>query len=172
MERKRFICVLLALVLSFAGIVIFLRLQVGGRITSMQAELSTKRAEITSVEHFAGRKGAKEAADHQKRREDAALRALPARQEAGSAAMELQKAAAASGMKILSIKPEKDYIDGSSSALPMRVESSGGYFALLDFLDGLEHGARFVRISAMTVKQENGQVIASFTATFYSVAGA
>jgi len=94
---------------------------------------------------------------------------LPASIGQGEFILAVERLALQNGMKLERIIPQQLVNGEDSLCLPLKVGLSGSYFSLLNFLQGLQQGERFVKVKDMSVKVEAGDMIVDLLLNIYAV---
>ena len=108
----------------------------------------------------------RELSEHESRGE----RALPSELEQGAFLRSLQRAAMENGIVLQKVSPEDVQAADGLRALPVNVAFQCDYFALLGFLQELQHVERFVRVKEMKMTEKDGRLDCTVQLIVYAAA--
>lgn len=158
MQREQQIALLLLLLamLSLAGGIYFFQEQ-RAELLEKQEKAGRNQREILQIENFMNAHLQEEdCAAELKKREELVQEQLPESMEQGKFLSMLQQKSLQHGAVLTEVIPGKARNLEQFAELSIETEVCGSYFQLLDFLEAMEQGGRFLRIENTKVKSENG----------------
>lgn len=102
-------------------------------------------------------------------REKRASLALPDELDQAGTITAIERMALQEHMQLRSIKPEKIMKEERTECLPIRIELTGGYFALLRFMKDLQDGDRLAMVHDVSIKVESAQLDAELVINVFAV---
>lgn len=94
--------------------------------------------------------------------------ALPDSFEQAAFLASLQREALASRVTLLGIVPQEPVQRDGYAALPITVRVQADFFSLLDFLQQIEEGDRFLRVDALEAVSEKGMIKCTMQISIYA----
>ncbi len=123
-------------------------------------EASEARRQILEIENFMNahrdmESFGREVASH----EETALIAIPEDLRQGEFMEFLQRLALGNRIELMGVTPGREVREGDAIALPVQVRFRCGYFQLLDFMNGLQSGERFLQVRNARISSDNGSLV-------------
>lgn len=108
------------------------------------------------------------------RRETETLRhkaqlALPSQTAQSDFIVFLQSAALRHNMRLVAVQPQKPHREADVLFIPIKLKMSGSYFDLINFLQTLQDGERFVTFDGMAVKSVGAALDITLDVTIYAL---
>ncbi|MBQ1509420.1 MAG: type 4a pilus biogenesis protein PilO [Selenomonadaceae bacterium] len=153
-----------------AGFYFFLHEPWQEEISQVRSEEFEEQQKILNVENFMNahrdmNEFSQETAKHQ----EIAKKAMPEELEQGEFLEFLQRLALGKQIELVGVVPQKESQERNVTVLPVQVKLKCNYFQLLDFLQGLQEGDRFMQVRNARIHSDHGNLVCQLDLAIFAM---
>ena len=170
--KEKEACALLfcASIWLLAGFLIFPHAAWQAAAEQAHAEQADASQKIVAIENFMNAHGnMDEFCRELERHQENSLKAMPEELEQGKFLEFLQRMAIHSHVELMGVVPGEKVCERDLVRLPIQVNFKCSYFELLDFLQGLQEGERFLQVRNAKVHSDKGKLVCEIDLTIFAM---